>query len=109
MAPILADITLVYVAGCPHVEQARTALHEALRRAGRPMAWREWELGDPGVPPAARGLPSPSVLVDGRSVMDDEAAEAGPSCRAAGAPSVETIQAALTVAHPSPSRGGDQA
>jgi hypothetical protein len=88
-------VELVYFDGCPNVERARANLRSALEMAGQAPVWKEWEGGDPAAPPGVRHLPSPTVLVDGRDVTGEEVAGTGASCRAAGAPSVAVIRAAL--------------
>jgi hypothetical protein len=48
---------------------------------GAPPRWTEYEAGDPELTPGARGLGSPTILVDGRDV-----AGACPACWPAYAP-----------------------
>jgi hypothetical protein len=58
--------------------------------------WQEWEQGDTAAPAHAREYGSPTILVNGRDVTGVGAAVAAFACRADGAPSMETIHAALS-------------
>lgn len=88
-------IELVYFAGCPHVEAARTALRAALEVAGLPAAWREWDQAQPGVPERVMGYGSPTVLVDGMDITGNAPENVGLACRADGVPSSAALQLAL--------------
>lgn len=95
-------IELIYDSDCPNAEEARRNLTRALRRAGRPAAWRERERSAPDTPAYARAFGSPTILMDGRDVADDPPGGAA-CCRLyadadggfRGAPTVETIASAL--------------
>jgi hypothetical protein len=91
-------VELVYLAGCPHVEAARTALRAALGRAGLAPVWREWDQTTPGAPAHVHGLGSPTILVEGRDVTGTGAPATGHACRADGVPAPEVIVAALAAA-----------
>jgi hypothetical protein len=95
-------IELIYDAQCPNVEAARQALREALRIAGLPGGWQEWDRNDPESPDRVRGYGSPTVLIDGQDITG--AAPTGANaCRVyaqgdggfAGTPPVTTLVAAL--------------
>ena len=73
-------VELVYEAGCPHVEAARSVLAGALAEAGLPLEWIEWDAVDPGTPERCVGMGSPTILVDGRDRAGGPAS-AGGSCR----------------------------
>ena len=88
-------IDLVYFSGCPHVDAARGAVRVALRAAGLPEEWREWNQTDPETPERLRGYGSPSVLVGGIDVTGAGPAGGGPRCCAGGAPSAGAIAATL--------------
>ena len=88
-------IELVYFTGCPHVEQARTALRAALKAAGLPAEWREWDQARPETPEHVLGYGSPTVLIGGVDVTGKSPANSGRACRADGIPPAATIAAAL--------------
>jgi len=50
------------------VDKARELLTQVLQEAGMPAVWTEWSSQDPGCPERARGLGSPSILVNGEDV-----------------------------------------
>ena len=70
-------------------------MRAALAAAGMPVSVHEWDRDDASAPPYVRGYASPTVLVNGRDVSGDRATADAASCRAAGAPSAETIRRAL--------------
>lgn len=80
-------IELIYDPGCPHVTGAREVLTRALQEAGMPAVWTEWNSQDPGCPERARGLGSPSILVNGKDVAPGphpwvrQGESDGPQCR----------------------------
>jgi hypothetical protein len=88
-------VQLVSFPGCPHVEGARRALRAAFATLGREPRFEEVDTSDPNTPAALRIWGSPTILVDGMDVTGGE--PTGPSCRLypGGAPSVESIVAAL--------------
>jgi hypothetical protein len=88
-------VELVYLEGCPNVAAARENLGHALRAAGLPAVWREWEQHNPAAPSRIRGYPSPTVLVNGSDVAGEAPGPAGQACRAGGAPTVDRIRGAL--------------
>ncbi|MGH7583222.1 MAG: hypothetical protein ACREL5_08370 [Gemmatimonadales bacterium] len=88
-------LELIYFQDCPHVAEARANVHAALVAAGMRMPVHEWDRDDVAAPPHVRRYASPTVLVDGRDVSGDSAVSDAASCRAAGAPSAETILRAL--------------
>lgn len=88
-------VQLISFAGCPHADEARRALRAALAALGREPSFEEVDFGNPDTPPALRAWGSPTVLVDGLDVTGGT--PSGRSCRIypGGAPSVESIVAAL--------------
>jgi hypothetical protein len=77
----------VYDPGCPNVDRAREILTECCREAGIPAVWTEWSSEDPACPSHARGLGSPSILVNEEDVAPgphpwaEREPGAGPRCR----------------------------
>lgn len=98
----MPTIEFLYDRDCPNVADARDALRHALERSKLPARWREWERGDPTAPAHARRYGSPTILVDGRDIAGEPAADE-PSCRIyttaagrnRGVPPIETIVNAL--------------
>ena len=94
-------IELVFDRDCPHVPQAREVLRQALIHMHMDERWLEWELSDSSCPEYARGLGSPSILVNEKDVSP--AAHNDSSCcrvypentQFAGCPSVASIVAAI--------------
>lgn len=99
-------VELIYDRDCPNVAAARASLIKALAAAGHPVSWTEWDSAGNDAPPYARSFGSPTVLVDGRDVMERAAIESGiaPYCRIykdrsgrfTGVPPVDQIMAALS-------------
>lgn len=96
-------VQLIYFTGCPHVELARAAVHEAISDHHTAQL-EELDVNDDATPHWARAWGSPTVLVEGRDVAGEEPssgccrlyADHHPESR--GVPSVELIRAALAVA-----------
>ena len=59
-------VELVFFDGCPYVDVARVRIRSALDAISNIAVYREWSDDDPAAPGYVRGLPSPTVLVDGR-------------------------------------------
>jgi len=68
-------VEFIYEQNCPNVADARVQLHLALVQSGLPAHWQEWEHNDPSSPDYARRYGSPSILVDGKDVAGEPAAE----------------------------------
>lgn len=102
-------VELVYDRDCPNVAPTRARLLTAFARAGVVPRWSEYLGSDVGTPAYARGLGSPTILVDGRDPFGGDAA-AGPCCRTyrddvdapTGIPPLEPIVAALREANRRP-------
>ena len=90
------NIELIYFQGCPHADQARANIKEALASAKLHTPVAEWDRDDAAAPEYARRYASPTVLVDGRDVTGAAPDTAAASCSASGAPSVERIREALS-------------
>jgi hypothetical protein len=98
-------IELLWDDGCPHVSEARANLAASLRAIGLDATWQEWRRDDPAAPPYAAAHGSPAILLDGRDIAPHEPSAsaccrlyAGPNGHRAGAPSIESIVAALRTA-----------
>lgn len=87
-------IELVFFEGCPHVEEARRRLAQALGAVDLPLTWDEWDTGLTATPATYSGFGSPSILVDGRDVSGGTAGS-GMRCVVGGAPAVAQIVAAI--------------
>lgn len=109
------QVELIYQTDCPNVRRARQNLLEALAGSGAPARWTEWDSTSPGAPVYARRFGSPTILMNGRDVADDQGLESGEACRLyagpqgsiSGAPSVELIAAALAARPPDKPSGPD--
>jgi mercuric ion transport protein len=104
----MASVELIYDADCPHVAAARRQIRAACARVGLEPRWSE-HLRDEA-PPTARGYGSPTILIDGRDVANEQpigerACRVYPSSEGglAGVPSVDAIASALSAANGSPS------
>ena len=95
----MPKVELVYDADCPNVPAARDCLRQAFAAAGLPPEWSEHLASE--APPHARGLGSPTILVDDVDVSG--APSSGPCCRVyqaedgslRGVPDVALVTAAL--------------
>ncbi len=89
-------IELVYEAGCPKVAAVRANLAWALMEARVSQRWTEWMLPGADVPARVRGLPSPTILVNGRPVAASDPFDA--STKYNTVPPVSTIAKVLAAA-----------
>ena len=100
------NLELVYDSDCPNVETARQVIAAALREAGEPLTWKEWDREGDDTPVGIRGFGSPTILVNGQDVTGDGNAAAqadANSCRVyrdacgcmSGTPSVQMIVSAI--------------
>ena len=94
MTPAMV-VELVYFTGCPHVNRARLALRDALKAAGLPEKWTEWNQFDPSSPERIQGYASPTILVAGQDVTGDMPAAVAKACRIDGLASPDVIRDAL--------------
>ena len=88
-------VELVYFGGCPHVEEARSALRAALERTGLAPSWQEWDQLRSEAPARVHGFGSPTILIEGRDVTGSGTPGTGRACRADGIPAPEIIAAAI--------------
>lgn len=65
-------VELVYDRDCPHVALARSMIRAALSDVGTEINWTEWERADDRTPEPLRHYGSPTILVNGRDVAEDE-------------------------------------
>jgi hypothetical protein len=96
-------VTLLYVDGCPHWQEAHARVREALRVAGASEAVltvHRVETDEQAQQLSFRG--SPTVLVNGEDPFVDQPAPVGLACRlyrtatgVSGAPPVEELAAVL--------------
>lgn len=95
-------IQLLYFPGCPRVDATRAALCDALASEKLDLPIEEIDVESPGAPEWARGWGSPTILIDGKEIYDQEASGA-PACRfyVGGAPSIEVIRSRIVGARPS--------
>ncbi len=84
-------IELVYFHGCPHVDEARSNVRQALLSSGGSADWIEWDLLAESTPDEYRIHDSPTVLIDGEDVAGLEGQDDGLACRVEGAPSTRRI------------------
>ena len=99
-------VELIFDAACPNVDMARRRVRDALVRIGRAPRWTEWDRAAAGAPAYVQRYASPTVLVAGRDVAGIGTIDAGSGCRIyrdstgalVGAPTVDSIVAALTAA-----------
>lgn len=99
----MPQVELIYDSDCPNLEDARRQLRRALIQANEPQEWSEWERSDPESPVYARQYGSPTILIKGRDVAGDSAADGANCCRlywdrsgqVHGVPSVDSIVSVL--------------
>lgn len=98
----MSGVDLIYDPGCPNVAQTRANLAAALARLGLAPDWLEWDTTDPAAPEEFRGLPSPTLWVDGRDIDPSAPEGRGYGCRiyvegdtSSGVPSVTLLVQAL--------------
>lgn len=104
---VVPTVDLIFDTECPNVDDARELLRTALKEAGLPTEWHEWDREASETPAALRGLGSPTILVNGVDVSGaDETnlpAERANCCRVyahdgrlCGVPALRTVVLALT-------------
>src|SRR5882757_9010063 len=101
-------IQLLTFPGCPNAEPARAALREAIAKEHVTDPIEEIDVARDDPPPWTKGWGSPTILVDGRDIAGEAAADGEASCRLykGGAPSVRQICAGLRTAMGAPARSG---
>jgi hypothetical protein len=73
-------VELIYDQGCPNAAAARTSLLRAFSQTGLTPHWQEWERSAETSPDYVCAYGSPTVLVNGRDVAIENAAD-GNHCR----------------------------
>jgi catechol 2,3-dioxygenase-like lactoylglutathione lyase family enzyme len=91
-------IHLLTFEGCPHAAAARAAVSAAIAAFDAPIERVEVDLDDPGITPAFRAFPSPTILVGMKDVSPVGGPMQGRGCRAAGAPAAEDVARAIRAA-----------
>lgn len=100
----MPTVELIYDEDCPNVAGARACIMRAFGAAGLAPKWSEYLSSE--APEHARGLGSPTILVDGADVAYSEDAGPRACCRVyrdaegrlAGVPEVDVVVRALTPA-----------
>lgn len=90
----MPKVELLSFPSCPNVARARERLVRAFASARLTPSWTEHATGDPMLPPYARGFGSPTILVDGRDILGEEASGSAEACRLK-IPEIATLIAAL--------------
>lgn len=98
-------IQLLYFSGCPNVAATRAALRDALAAEKLDLPIEEVDVEEAGAPEWARGWGSPTILIDGKEIYDQQPSGAQ-ACRlyVGGTPSVEVIRSRIARARPSGSK-----
>lgn len=98
----MSDVELIYFAGCPNINDARSQLLKAFKLAGLPPEWIEWDNQSADAPAYTRQYGSPTILVKGKDVMQSEDSQDAACCRVystgaglKGVPAVADIVRAL--------------
>ncbi len=97
------NVELIYDADCPNVTRARSLLIKAFTRTGVSARWLEWERSAPDSPAYARSFGSPTILIDGKDVVESDAMTGSGACRVynnedgklSGTPPMAAVCAAL--------------
>lgn len=100
---MMPKVELIYDNDCPNVEAARQQIRRAFQELREFAKWDEWNQSDPSIPDHARRYGSPTILVDGKDVMDVLPLDGANCCRVyhsknggfQGVPPVEAITTAL--------------
>lgn len=74
-------IELIFDRECPNVEATRSVLQEAFKRTNFKGEWQEWDRNQPDSPSYALGYGSPTILINGRDIAEDNATSEGNCCR----------------------------
>ena len=92
-------IQLLFFEGCPNVESARAALREAIGAERVDAGVEEIDVQAADAPAWARAWGSPTILIDGKDVAQQQPSGAS-ACRlyAGGAPSVDSIRESIASA-----------
>jgi hypothetical protein len=108
----MPTVELLFFPDCPNVPAAREQLCRAMKQAGLPPSWGEYDVTDPTVPEHMRRFGSPTILVEGNDVTGSAPPTEGSSCRVyvgsdvRGVPPLESIVQALSASRSQPSSNG---
>ncbi len=75
------NVELIYDADCPNVAATRSLLIKAFAETGVSARWREWERGTQESPAHVHGFGSPTILVNGKDIVDANPSNTAASCR----------------------------
>ena len=97
-------VDFIYEASCPNITAARKQLLKAFAACGLAPVWREWESSRNDLPRYAQGYGSPTILVDGKDVVNQAQDDNDQCCRIyndkqgqlRGTPTVAAISLALS-------------
>lgn len=100
---MMPKVELIYDNDCPNVEAARQQLRRAFQQLGQSVEWDEWDRSDPSAPDYARRFGSPTILIDGKDVMEVLPLDGADCCRVyhsrnggfQGVPPVEVVTTVL--------------
>jgi mercuric ion transport protein len=81
MAGAVPKVELIYEKTCPNINPARDLLTRALNESGLTPHWQEWEVNDPDAPDYVRDYGSPTILVNGKDVAEEQPSETSACCR----------------------------
>lgn len=65
-------VELIYDLTCPNVKATRENLLKAFTKVSLPAKWQEWDRNDPSSPPHIQQYGSPTILVDGQDIADED-------------------------------------
>ncbi len=96
-------VEVVYDSDCPNIQATRENLLRAFSECNIPARWTEWERGSAEAPERVRGYGSPTVLINGLDIADQDPTGYS-SCRlypsasgaSTGAPSLDLIHRGIT-------------
>ena len=99
----MGTVELIYDLDCPNVKEARAQLLRAFTETGLSPQWQEWERNAPESPSRVRVYGSPTILLNGRDVIDTSLPTDADCCRLytddngtlRGVPAVAAIVSAL--------------
>lgn len=73
-------VELIFEKSCPNISAARAQIIRAFNKIKMQPHWQEWEVNDPETPEYARKYGSPTVLVNGCDVSEEEFSSATNAC-----------------------------
>jgi len=96
-------VELVYEKTCPNIKASRTQILQAFNKLGLDPTWTEWEVTEDDTPDYIHGYGSPTILVNGKDVADEQADRDDMCCRVYansdadnnGVPTIDDIMMAI--------------